>query len=105
VGSLAADEYYVVRIPYDNAGGIAEFWRKGTSFKVPPNFSGRNVGFPDRHYNWTVQTMRCTNNCTNATDDNVRKTGQATGAESAMGLFYWHPDTGGNRPVATPTRN
>lgn len=105
VGSLAADEYYVVRIPYDDAGSVAEFWRKETSFKVPPHFSGREVGFPDRHYSWTVQAMRCIKNCPSVTDDNVAKTGEATGAKSAEGLFYWHPDIGGGAaPVATPTR-
>ncbi|MBN1815051.1 MAG: hypothetical protein JXA14_24670, partial [Anaerolineae bacterium] len=104
VGSLAADEYYVVRIPYDAAGNVAEFWRKETSFKVPPHFSGREVGFPDRHYNWTVQAMRCIENCSSVTDDNVAKTGEATGDRSAEGLFYWYPDIGGGAPVATPTR-
>ena len=103
VGALASDEFYVVRIPYDDAGGVAEFWRKETSFKVPSNFSGRAVGFADRHYNWTVQVMRCTGNCPSVTDDNVRKNGSATSARSAEGLFYWHPDIGGG-PAVTPTR-
>jgi hypothetical protein len=106
VGSLAPAEYYVVRIPYDDAGGVAEFWRKEASFQVPSNFSLREVGFPDRHYNWTVQVMRCTDNCASVTDDNVRKTGQATSARSVQGLFYWHPDIGGgSSPGATPTRD
>jgi hypothetical protein len=104
VGPLAADEYYVVRIPYDNAGGVAEFWRKETSLKVPPHFSGRDVGFADRHYNWTVQVLRCTDNCASATDDNARKGGQATSTGSAEGLFFWHPDIGGGGTVPTPTR-
>jgi hypothetical protein len=95
-----------VRIPYDEAGGIAEFWRKETAFQVPPHFSSRNVGFSDRHYNWTVQVMRCTENCANVGDDNVRKGGQATSAASREGLFYWHPDIGGgSKPDATPTRD
>ncbi len=95
-----------MRIPYDDAGGVAEFWRKETSFQVPSHFSGRGVGFPDRHYNWTVQAMRCTGNCANVLDDNARKGGRATSARSVEGLFYWHPDIGGggNGPDATPTR-
>jgi hypothetical protein len=106
VGALRGDEYYVIRIPYDAAGGTAEFWRKETTFKVPPNFSGRDVGFGDRHYNWTVQTFRCTVNCDKTADDNVRKGGVTVGAQSAQGLFFWHPDQssggGGKPPTNTP---
>jgi serine/threonine protein kinase len=97
VANLGGDEYYVVRIPYDSAGGVAEFWRKDTSFRVPPNFSLANVGFPDRHYNWTVQVMRCTANCDKVLDDNVRKQGSVAGGVSAPGTFYWHPDIGGDQ--------
>jgi hypothetical protein len=105
--SLEANEYYVVRIPYDSAGNVAEFWRKETSFRVPSNFSGSNVGFSDRHYSWSVQVMRCTSGCERALDDNVKKEGVAAGNESDQGLFYWYPDLGGGeRPgpgQATPT--
>jgi serine/threonine-protein kinase len=104
VGALAEDEYYVVRIPYDSAGGVAEFWRRETTFRVPPNFSLVEVGFPDRHYNWTVQVMRCTGNCDRVEDDNTKKQGVAVGEKSAEGLFYWHPDVpSGDDGRATPT--
>ena len=95
VGTLAQNEHYVIRIPYDNAGGVAEFWRKETQFRVPPHFSKAEVGFPDRHYNWSVQTMRCTAYCDKVQDDNARKEGVAIGTKSAEGTFYWHPDVGG----------
>ena len=62
-GLLSHDDYHVIRIPYDDAGGIAEFWRKETQFQVPPHFSLKEVGFPDRHYNWSVQVMRCVEKC------------------------------------------
>jgi hypothetical protein len=109
-GQLYADEYYVVRIPYDDSGGVAEFWRKETSMQAPPHFSRVDVGFADRHYNWTVQVMHCTKECDKATDDNARKEGYAVGNPSATGTFYWHPDTGGSAkstpsgPRPTPTR-
>jgi len=103
VGWLAPDEYYVVRVPYDDVGGVAEFWRKETSLRVPANFSLAEVGFADRHYNWTVQVMHCTGNCDRALDDDVTKRGAAAGGVSAQGLFYWDPDTGGEKPAATPT--
>jgi hypothetical protein len=96
--SLGPDEYYVIRIPYDSAGGVAEFWRRDTSFEVPPNFSSADVGFADRHYNWSVQVMRCTENCDRALDDNQRKQGIQVGSKSAEGLFYWHPDIGSEKP-------
>ena len=99
---MAANEYYVIRIPYDNAGGTAEFWRKETSFQVPPNFSSQDVGFTDRHYNWSVQVMRCTENCDKVLDDNVKKQGVAVGSKSVEGIFYWHPDIGGPGGGDTP---
>ena len=104
VGPLRADEYYVVRIPYDDAGGVAEFWRKETTFQVPSNYSLAEVGFDDRHFHWTVQVLRCTTNCDEALDDNTRKESVAVGSQSAVGLFYWHPDVGGggDKPTATP---
>ena len=104
VGSLYGNEYYVVRIPYDAAGNTAEFWRKETSFQVPPNFSGNDVGFADRHYNWTVQVKRCVENCDSGqvSDDNVKKTGVAVGRRSIEGLFYWYPDGNGPPPTKTP---
>jgi hypothetical protein len=114
VGHLAANEYYVIRIPYDSAGGVAEFWRQDASFEVPANFSLAKVGFADRHYNWTVQVMHCTGNCDKIADDNAKKQGRAAGSISQEGLFYWHPDIGGGdkkettststwRPTPTPT--
>jgi len=112
VGNLYGNEYYVVRIPYDAAGNTAEFWRKEMSFQVPPHFSRNDVGFADRHYHWTVQTMRCTQNCDAVQDDNVRKAGVAAGDPSAQGLFYWHSDISGpgptnptNTPPAFPTKS
>jgi hypothetical protein len=102
VRGLGRDEYYVVRIPYDDAGNSAEFWRSDTMFQVPSHFSRQDVGFADRHYHWTVQAMRCTSNCDKALDDNVRKEGYAVGSESAQGLFFWHSDVGGVPPTFTP---
>jgi hypothetical protein len=104
VGQLAMDEYYVIRIPYDAAGGVAEFWRKETSFQVPRHFSRKDVGFTDRHYNWSVQVMNCTPDCDKVQDDNVRKQGMAVGMKSVDGLFYWHPDIGGSDPPGTPDK-
>jgi len=100
---LAAGEYYVVRIPYDTAGGVAEFWRTERSLQVPANFSSKDVGFLDRRYTWSVQVMRCTANCDKVLDDQARKQGDAVGPASSLGDFYWYPDIGG--PVATPTRS
>jgi serine/threonine protein kinase len=104
VEGLAENEYYVIRIPYDDTGGVAEFWRKETLFQVPSHFSLAEVGFPDRHYEWTVQVMRCTQSCDQVLDDNIRKTGIAVGSESESGLFYWYPDVSGTPPKPTPTR-
>jgi hypothetical protein len=107
-GQLEQDEYYVVRIPYDNAGGIAEFWRKDTSIELPSHLSSGKVGFSDRHYNWSVQVMRCTSGCDKVMDDSVKKQGFAIGDQSVEGVFYWQPDIGpgtgeGDRPNATNT--
>jgi hypothetical protein len=101
---IRPDEYYVVRIPYDAAGGVAEFWRKETTFRVPSNFSSSDIGFPDRHYDWTVQVMRCTKSCDLVQDDNVKKQGVAVGEQSRAGRFYWVSDLGSSRPVPTNTR-
>jgi len=104
VGWMAQNEYYVVRIPYDAVGGVAEFWRKEASMQVPSHFSLGEVGFEDRHYNWSVQVMRCTGNCEQALNDDARKQGTAAGTASQQGLFYWHPDVGGSGgPPPTPT--
>jgi serine/threonine protein kinase len=103
VEGLREDESYVVRIPYDEAGSVAEFWRQETSLRLPPNFSRREVGFPDRHYNWTVQAMRCTENCDRALADDVRKQGAVVGGKSVVGLFYWQPDISGIAPTPTNT--
>jgi hypothetical protein len=94
-GWMANDEYFVIRIPYDSAGGVAEFWRKESTFEVPPSFSSGKVGFADRHYNWSVQVMRCTALCDKIQDDNAKKQGVAVGDKSAEGMFYWHPDISG----------
>ncbi|MBN1582422.1 MAG: serine/threonine protein kinase [Anaerolineae bacterium] len=106
-GTLERDEYYVIRIPYDSAGNVAEFWRKETSFQVPSNFSSADVGFTDRHYSWSVQVLLCTAGCDRVLDDNVKKEGVAAGDASDQGLFYWYPDIGGGEKPgpgqATPT--
>jgi hypothetical protein len=99
VPNLRADEYYVVRIPYNLAGEVAEFWRKEPRFSVPPNFSTAQVGFEDRRYTWSVQVKRCTENCARVLDDNVKKEGVAVGPRSTEGLFYWYPDN-----VPSPTK-
>ena len=96
------DEFYVVRIPYNRAGKVAEFWRQETRVRVPSYFSSGGVGFPDRHYNWTVQVMQCQKNCYKYLDDGVIKEGVAVGSESREGLFYWHPDVGIPTPTNTP---
>jgi hypothetical protein len=105
VEGMQADEYYVVRIPYNDQGGVAEFWRQETLLEVPPAFSSREVGFLDRRYAWTVQVMRCAKNCARVLDDNAKKEGVAVGAKSAEGVFYWQPDIGGSPGDTTqPTR-
>jgi len=93
VAGMQPDEYYVVRIPYDDAGGVAEFWRQETALQLPAHFSQANVGFADRHYQWTVQVMQCVENCGHLWDDRVKKSGDPAGEPSAQGLFYWDPDT------------
>jgi hypothetical protein len=103
VPGMEVGEYYVVRVPYDEMGGVAEFWRQETLLRLPSNFSLPEVGFRDRHYLWTVQVRRCTSNCYKVWDDQARKMGTAVGSESAPGLFYWQPDITGGAPVATPT--
>ena len=70
--------------------------------RVPSNFSLHEVGFPDRRYNWTVQVMRCTENCEQLADDNIRKQGAPVGDESEPGLFYWHSDLGGGPTKPLP---
>jgi hypothetical protein len=102
ITGLAADEHYVVRIPYNEAGSVAEFWRRETSLRLPSNLSLSSVGFPDRRYEWTVQVVRCTENCDKALDDQAHKQGVATSEESATQTFYWHPDVGGLPPTSTP---
>jgi tRNA A-37 threonylcarbamoyl transferase component Bud32 len=103
VSELGDDEFYVVSIPYNEKGDVAEFWRKDTSLRVPSHFSSSNVGFSDRHYNWSVQVKRCTGNCFQVLDDNAKKTGVAVGAPSAEGLFYWSSDIS-TVPTPTPTK-
>ncbi len=101
VEGIRDNEYYVVHIPYNEAGEVATFWRQETTFRVPPHFSTGKVGFPDRHYNWTVRVMRCVEKCDAILDDNVRKAGRAVGSASEPGLFYWHIGIGGD-PKDTP---
>lgn len=98
VPDLAPDEYYVVRIPYDDMGGVAEFWRKDTWMQVPSHYSQGEYGFPDRHYNWSVQVMRCTAHCDQVANDAVRKQGVEVGSKSVDRVFYWHPDVSGPGP-------
>jgi tRNA A-37 threonylcarbamoyl transferase component Bud32 len=102
VAGMQSDELYVVRIPYNEAGEVAEFWRQETRLRVPSYFSSGEVGFPDRHYNWTVQVMQCQENCFQFQDDSVIKIGVAVGSESREGIFYWHPDVGVPTPTNTP---
>ncbi len=102
VAGMRDDEFYVVHIPYNRAGEVAEFWRQETRVRVPSYFSSGGVGFPDRHYNWTVQVMQCFKNCYKFLDDGVIKEGVAVGSESREGLFYWHPDVGIPTPTNTP---
>jgi hypothetical protein len=103
VKGLQEDEYYVVRIPYNEAGEVATFWREALEMRVPSHFATSQVGFPDRHYDWTVQVVRCLENCDKIEDDNVRKEGEPVGAESEPKRFYWHLDVSGRRTNPTPT--
>jgi hypothetical protein len=103
VEGLEIGEYYVVRIPYDDLGGVAEFWRQETFLQLPANFSLPQVGFADRHYDWTVQAMLCQENCYKVWDDQVVKKGTPVGDESAPRRFYWQSDISGVRPSDTPT--
>jgi hypothetical protein len=106
VGTLLDNEYYVVRIPYDYAGGVAEFWRKGTSMRVPAHFSIWWLGFPDRRYHWSVQVMRCRSNCSKALDLDAQEqgvTGVAVGTRSEGRAFYWYADRYGSKPTPRPT--
>jgi hypothetical protein len=104
VEGLELGEYYVVRIPYDNVGGVAEFWREETSVRLPANLSQRDVGFPDRHYDWTVQVMHCLTNCYKVWDDQVSKEGEPVGDKSQPVRFYWQSDIHGGGPTTPPTR-
>jgi serine/threonine protein kinase len=100
VAGIGPNEYYVVHIPYDDLGGVAEYWRKDTSFQLPSHFSLAAVGFPDRHYNWSVQIMRCASECSKVDSIDpdpwrLGVRGVAVGSKSEDWTFYWHPDTGG----------
>jgi hypothetical protein len=101
VAGIEAGEYYVVSLPYDDAGGVAEFWRRETQVQLPSHFSSSEVGFPDRDYRWSVQVRRCAENCERLLDDDARKQGVAVGSPSAEGLFYWQPDI--VKPPTTPS--
>ncbi len=96
------NEYYVVRIPFNEAGEVAEFWREETTFRLPAHFSLDKYGFPDRHYAWSVQVMRWTENCDQVLNDDVKKEGFAVGSRSAEGIFYWHTDLGGPQKPPPP---
>jgi hypothetical protein len=94
VRGLGPNDYYVVRVPYDDYGGIAEFWTKELCYRLPGHLSESTVGFRDRRYTWTVQVMRCTGNCDEVYNPNVTKQGSALGAASREGTFTWEPDFG-----------
>jgi hypothetical protein len=96
------DEYYVVRIPFNERGDVAEFWRQETSLRAPSNFSLPDVGPADRGYTWTVQVQRCVENCERVLDDAAQKRGTAVGDVSAPGLFYWDTDIQINTPTPRP---
>ncbi len=103
VGPLPQDEYYVVRIPYNQAGDVAEFWRRDTTLQLPSHFSASEVGFPDRHYSWSVQVMQCVESCDRVLDDGVRKQGEEQSLPSEERVFYWHLYiAGGPTPTAEP---
>jgi hypothetical protein len=97
VGPLGADDYYVVRVPHDAEGGVAEFWLKETSLVLPDYLYQADYAFPDRGYRWTVHVMRCTKNCDPAADDDTLREGIPLGDESAEGMFYWRPGSGPER--------
>jgi serine/threonine-protein kinase len=103
VEGIGAGEYYVVSIPYDDVGGVAEFWRREPMLQLPRHLSRTDVGFEDRHYLWSVQVKRCTENCERVFDDNALKQGVAVGSQSAEGLFYWQSDIDNRSPTHTPT--
>jgi hypothetical protein len=103
VEGLEAGEYYVVSVPYDDAGSVAEFWRWETSVKLPSHLSRPDVGFADRHYLWSVQVRRCTENCLRVLEDDATKRGEAVGSPSEQGLFYWQPDIDAQPPTPTPS--
>jgi hypothetical protein len=103
VEGLEPGEYYVVSVPYDDVGGVTDFWRRSTQVQLPAHFSLKDVGFSDRHYTWSVQVRRCTENCERVFDDDARKGGEAVGEASAEGHFYWQPDIQGKEPTPTFT--
>jgi hypothetical protein len=92
VEGLEPGEYYVVSVPYDDAGGVDEFWRRSTQAQMPSHYSLDEFGPADHHYSWSVQVRRCTENCERVLDDDARKEGMAVGEPSAERLFYWYPD-------------
>lgn len=103
VPGIKPDEYYVLSVPWGEAENeVAQFWRQETTVRLPPHFSSAETGFADRHYSWTVQVMRCTQNCVQIADDNVKKQGFAVGNPSETGLFFWHQDIGGETPAIPP---
>ena len=94
VGTLGPNDYYVVRVPYDRYGGVAEFWTKELWHELPGHLSESKVGFTDRRYAWTVQVMQCTENCDEVYNPNIPKQGVALGPMSREGTFVWEPDFG-----------
>ena len=107
---LGRDEYYVICIPYGSRensaqiAGIGEFWRPGKSFEVPKHYHSTGGGFPNRLYKWSVQAMRCIENCDKALNDEVRKRGEALGPRSEEWTFFWHPDPDMQTPTPTPEK-
>lgn len=80
VGTLAADEYYVVSIPHRE--GVDEGWVKGTSWPVPAYLY--NLGLSSREYHWSVVVRRHT-----GFKPNGQKDGPVIGQVSETRSFFW----------------
>jgi len=80
VGTLAADEYYVVSIPHRE--GEDEGWTKGTVWPVPAYLY--TLGLPSREYRWSVVVRRHT-----GFKPNGQKDGPAIGQVSETRSFFW----------------
>lgn len=100
---LAADEYYLVTIPYPHDGGTWQEvqWVQQASFQVPAYLYG--LLSEPRECRWYVTLMRQT-----GTDAEGKKEGVALGEPSETRTFVWHLDSGRSGPGpgntdATPT--